>query len=186
MIGATFGSALFCMLLSLLFFSTPSLRRHPLFICNALILTLGICNAAINIYEEVGLASRLHSTPLLTSDSKFHTLLTPAVPISPHVIIAIGTLDAFDPIIVDCVLLLRLVAVYPPSRTPFRKVALVLGLPIAIKIGRVVNSAIFMAYYAKVVSTETGVGGAAILVTSGKPNVKVEWALQVLDNLYVR
>jgi hypothetical protein len=53
MIGATMGSALVCMLLALFFFSSPALRRKPVFILNALGLILGIGYAACQVYEEV-------------------------------------------------------------------------------------------------------------------------------------
>jgi hypothetical protein len=53
MIGATMGSALICMLLALFFFSTPALRRKPIFILNTIGLILGIGYAMAQVYQEV-------------------------------------------------------------------------------------------------------------------------------------
>jgi len=54
LIGATMGSVMVVMLLALLFFSTPSLRKTPIFLLNVVVILLGLCGAIINIYEEVG------------------------------------------------------------------------------------------------------------------------------------
>lgn len=57
MIGATMGSAHVTMLMALFFFSTPILRRKPVFSLNVLALLLGIAGAVTNIYEEVVVSS---------------------------------------------------------------------------------------------------------------------------------
>ncbi|KAI0061446.1 hypothetical protein BV25DRAFT_757945 [Artomyces pyxidatus] len=170
MIGATMGAALVTMLLALLFFSTPSMARKPVFILNVIAVLLGIANAIVNIYEEI------------------RTLKYPTTVLNPHVIIAMGSLNGLTPIFVDGILLLRLHAVFPPERTSRVKYAMVMAFPVLNKIGRLINAAIFLDNYQRnlyaLISPDTGAGGAAVLLTSRLPSVRIEWFLQVFDDLY--
>ncbi|KAJ7090822.1 hypothetical protein B0H15DRAFT_778903 [Mycena belliarum] len=166
MIGATMGSALVCMLMALFFFSTATMRRKPVFILNVLGLCLGVAAAITNVYEE------------------FRTLLYPNIPLNHHVIIAMGAFDGLTPTLIDAILLLRLYTVYPYACTPRLKFFFILGIPIATKIGRIINAAMFLNSYAHTIHANTGVGGAAVLITSRLPSIKIEWGLQVFDDIF--
>lgn len=167
MIGATMGAVTVAMLLALLFFSTANLRRKPVFILNVVALLLGITGAVINIYEEV------------------HTLKYPTIPLSPRVIIAIGTIDGIAPTLVDSILILRVYSVFPPRSTPRIQFIVLMGVPILISIARLINAIIYLTSYARTIHASTGAGGAAVLVTSPLPSVKIEWFLQVFDDLFL-
>ncbi|KAJ7204770.1 hypothetical protein GGX14DRAFT_698708 [Mycena pura] len=166
MIGATMGSALVAMLLALFFFSSASMRRKPVFILNVLGLCLGVAGAITNVYEE------------------FRTLLYPNIPLNPRVIIAMGAFDGVTPTVIDSILLLRLYVVYPYSRTPRLKFLFIMGIPVITKIARIINAAIFLSNYAHTIHASTGIGGAAVLITSRLPSVKIEWTLQVFDDVF--
>ena len=96
-----------------------------------------------------------------------------------------GAFDGLTPTLVDSILLLRLYAVYPYSRTLRLKFLIIMGVPVLVKFGRIANAAIYLNAYSKTIHASTGVGGAAILVTSSLPSVKIEWTLQVFDDVYV-
>ncbi|KIJ13775.1 hypothetical protein PAXINDRAFT_135634 [Paxillus involutus ATCC 200175] len=102
-------------------------------------------------------------------------------------ILTMGVLNGFTPILVDCILLLRLVAVFPRHRTPRYLWLAIMGVPILIKIGRMINFIFFVVYQTReinnLVKSRTSVGGASILLTV-LPNVKIEWIFQVFDDLF--
>lgn len=106
----------------------------------------------------------------------------PLVPISAAVIILIGTLNGITPLLVDSILLSKLYAVFPPSRTPRLKFIVIMGFPVAMKITRLINVIIYLRNFASIVHS-VGYGGSAALVVSPLPNVKVEWFLQMFDNM---
>lgn len=53
LIASTMSSVLLVMLVALLFFSTPSMRRKPIFILNVAAILLSIAGGVINVYEQV-------------------------------------------------------------------------------------------------------------------------------------
>ncbi|KAK7453541.1 hypothetical protein VKT23_011821 [Stygiomarasmius scandens] len=164
LIGATMGSVMVVMLLALLFFSTPSLRKTPIFLLNVIVILLGLCGAIINIYEEV------------------RSTLYPNVRENPTVIIAMGAVDGITPTLADSILLLRVWALFPLQTTPPLLMAFIFGVPVFLKIARFINATIYLAAYARDVQAWTAAQGGSILVTSSLPSVKIEWFLQVFDN----
>ncbi|KAI0316518.1 hypothetical protein OF83DRAFT_1172807 [Amylostereum chailletii] len=66
-----------------------------------------------------------------------------------------------------------------------------MGIPILLNIGRVVNSTIYLTNYARSVHElqkgGTGIVGGAgsILITSKLPSVKIEWFVQIFDDVYL-
>ncbi|KAF8844202.1 hypothetical protein BDN67DRAFT_810209 [Paxillus ammoniavirescens] len=169
MIGATMGAVLFAMLLALMFFSTPSMRCSPMFILNIVVVLLGLAGAVLNMYMEI------------------QTFTSPLVSLPTSMILTMSVLNGFTPILVDCILLLRLVAVFPRQRTPRYLWLAIMGVPILIKIARMVNFIFFVVYQTReinnLVKSRTSVGGASILLTV-LPNVKIEWIFQVFDDLF--
>lgn len=96
-----------------------------------------------------------------------------------------GTLDGITPTLVDSILILRVYSVFPPRSTPRIQFIFLMGVPILISIARLVNAIVYITSYARNIHASTGVEGAAVLVTSPLPSVKIEWFLQVFDDLLV-
>ncbi|KAI0052730.1 hypothetical protein FA95DRAFT_1259358 [Auriscalpium vulgare] len=170
MIGATMGAVLVSILLALLFFSTSSMARKPIFILNVLAVFLGIAGAILSIYEEI------------------RTLKYPSIPLSSHAIIAMGAVNGITPTLVDSILLLRMHAVFPLQKRRGVLYAVIMGIPVILKIGRLINAVIFMDNYARNIHTllaaQTGPAGGSILETSHLPSVKIEWSCQLFDDVY--
>ncbi|KIJ59705.1 hypothetical protein HYDPIDRAFT_118202 [Hydnomerulius pinastri MD-312] len=169
MIGATMGAVLFAMLLALVFFSTPSMRLKPIFILNVIAVWLGISGAILVVYMES------------------QTLKSPSMSLPPSLFITYAVVDSITPLLADCVLLLRLVAVYPRQRTPRYVWLTIIGVPVAVKIGRFINIVFYLVHQTQnidtVVTSRTGVGAASMVLTV-LPNVKIEWIIQVFDDLF--
>ncbi|KAH7886328.1 hypothetical protein F5I97DRAFT_1879460 [Phlebopus sp. FC_14] len=169
MIGSTMGAVLFAMLLALFFFSTPSLRVKPIFILNVIVILLGLVGATFNIYMEI------------------QTLGMPGMSLPYQTILTMSTINDITPLLVDCILLLRLAAVFPRHQTPPFIWLVIMGIPVLVKVGRAANFVFFLVYEIRdinnLVKSKNGVGSASILLTV-LPNVKIEWILQVFDDLF--
>ncbi|KAI0705616.1 hypothetical protein C8Q76DRAFT_630340 [Earliella scabrosa] len=143
------------------FFSTPELRRRPIFIVNALALVVGLVLGGQLIYTvAVGIIGN---------------------PISPGWSIAEASLQLLTPMLVQGILLLRVVAVYPPARLSWIRRILIYGPFAAIKTGRVINGGLFLADLCRAVNSNPLHAG---IVAWGLVEVKVEWFLQLADNTY--
>ncbi|KAI0061443.1 hypothetical protein BV25DRAFT_757465 [Artomyces pyxidatus] len=168
LIATSMGAVLFSMLLALLFFSTSSMARRPVFILNFVSVLLGIAGAVVSVYREI------------------RGLKFPDTPINPRVIIATGALNGVTPILVGGILLLRLHAVL--KQTSWAKYALIMAFPILCKIGRLTNVIIYLHAYSRntfsLVVSDTALGGAAVLFTTRLPAVRIEWFVQVFDDAY--
>ena len=96
--------------------------------------------------------------------------------------IAIGVLGAVQSIIIDSILLIRLISVYPPSFVGRRRFSLLITLPILLKIARVVNLCLFI----KVLADATKDPATANLrigqIWEHAPYLKIEWFSQLFDN----
>ena len=109
-------------------------------------------------------------------------MIDPLHPTPLSINIAIGVLGAFQSIIIDSILLFRLVAVYPPSFIGRRPFALLITLPVLLKIARIVNLGLFIK---ALVDATKDPATANILI--GKiwehaPYLKIEWFAQLFDN----
>lgn len=81
--------------------------------------------------------------------------------------------------LVDLILLLRLISVYPLSRIGPRRFALISGLPILLKVVRMTNVIIFLAV-ATDLAKECGMD--ALKAYFAMPYLKIEWVAQIVDN----
>lgn len=88
-------------------------------------------------------------------------------------------------ILVGIILVLRINAVYPRSTTSTVHRVWMLGIPIALKLARLAN--LFAFVHALV--TVTGTGAIALkeiaMISSGKPFLKIEWFMELFDNMCV-
>ncbi|PFH53348.1 hypothetical protein AMATHDRAFT_137971 [Amanita thiersii Skay4041] len=163
LIGAIWSAMLLPLLITLFFFSTKELRRKPIFILNVLALLFGEIMGVLNVVHE------------------YHAIVDPLNPLDPSNYVASGIIIIITPFLVQSILVLRLLAVYPLCRTPTR-LFISIFLPLALlKIARAINFAIFLKNYVIVVKA---VGDAFI---AGKyswntVNIKIEWILQLVDN----
>ncbi|KAF7346672.1 hypothetical protein MSAN_01804800 [Mycena sanguinolenta] len=166
MIGATMGSALVTMLLALFFFSTPALRCKPVFILNVMSLLLGIGYAMLQVYQE------------------FRSLLFPNISQNPNVFLLSAAWIVTLPVLVDGILLLRINAVYPRAQTPRFTYWFVMGVPILTMVARLLNSAVFLSRFIKTINTRAAAGQALEALAFRLPSIKIEWSLQLFDDIF--
>ncbi|KAH7886417.1 hypothetical protein F5I97DRAFT_1937263 [Phlebopus sp. FC_14] len=152
--GATMGSIHLAMLFALLFFSTPHMRRTPMFILNVVALLLGITNAIINIYIEI------------------RSFEYPTIPVDPNVIICMGALGGLTPLFRTPKIQWYLVLGVPILIKVGRLANDIIFL---VYLKRDIDS---------LISSLSGVGGASILLTATIPSIKVEWIFQVVDDVF--
>lgn len=109
----------------------------------------------------------------------------PTIPLNSRTSIAVGVFDGLIPTLIDCVLLLRLYAVYPYDGTPRVKFTVILGVAVLLKIGRIINAAFFLRNYARTIRATPSISSTAtILVTARLPSIKIEWSLQIVVEVY--
>jgi hypothetical protein len=148
----------------LLFFSNRETRRKPIFLGNLFAISLGIAFAGVVLTLMVSV------------------LLDPLAPPSAPLSLAFAALLAFNPLLVESVLLIRLWAVYPFRSTP-RTIFFAVFIPVTLlKIARVTNAIVYLVD----VSKRFRDGENALLLLQSTwttiPNYKIEWFLQVADN----
>ena len=99
-------------------------------------------------------------------------------------VIMIVAMNFLVPISVQGILLVRLIGVYPPKENTLKK-NLMIYIPVtAFKIARLVNAAYATRDLINHAPDSLGVIGAAKVVW-GTKFVKVEWFLQLFDDMYV-
>ncbi|KAJ6561517.1 hypothetical protein DFH09DRAFT_1316097 [Mycena vulgaris] len=164
MIGTVFSSLLIPMLVALLFFSTSDSRRLVIFHVNVLAIITGIFTGIINAYCEI------------------HNILSPLTPAAIALFDTYAFMSFFLPFLVEAILLLRLLAVYPYSTTPIRKFILIFTFPVIVKLVRIINLAVFMRQYVILTRTVASPLVAGDIFFQVGP--KIEWTSQLLDNAY--
>ncbi|KAF8479924.1 hypothetical protein JB92DRAFT_3149395 [Gautieria morchelliformis] len=165
MIGTVFSTVLVCMLIAMLLFSNPATHHELSFILNVVSLLLGICLGFMNGYLEI------------------HTMLSPLVPIVRATFMADSVINALGPILVEFILFTRLLVIIPYRMTPHAEFFGVMSFPVLVKIARIVNVSVYFKKLDTAARGPTPVqSGTALFATV--PNIKVEWILQLLDNMY--
>jgi len=169
LIGVIFATLLLPLLIALISLSTPSSRRHAVFGLNIFAIGLGL------------LAGILHSYVMI------HTILSPTDPLQPQTGIAFTMLMSFTPFVVECILVLRLIAVFPPKQHPWWKMCLILAIPVITKVVRLVLLALFAQCYVNNVCSVASISDeiADNDIRFAVLYVKTTWFLQLIDNTYV-
>ncbi|KZT58880.1 hypothetical protein CALCODRAFT_450940 [Calocera cornea HHB12733] len=169
LIGVIFSTLLLPLLIALVSLSTPASRRHAVFGLNVFAIGLGV------------LAGILHSYVMI------HTILSPSNPLQPQTGLAFTLLMSFTPFVVECILLLRLIAVFPPKKNPLWKTCLVLAIPVITKVVRLVLLALFAQCYTNNICSVASISAeiADNDVRFAVLYVKTTWFLQLIDNTYV-
>ncbi|KAF8141358.1 hypothetical protein EV363DRAFT_1391827 [Boletus edulis] len=165
MIGHTFLTLLLPLLIALFYFSTPQSRRRPIFVLNVIAIILAF------------------TAGVMIDAFAIHSILSPQSPWPPSMNIAIGIIGAFQSILVDLILLVRLTSVNPLSHLGPTRFAILTSLPILLKVARLVNLIIFMKVLADAARGPLGPENIAI-VWASTPYLKFEWTAQVVDNAY--
>lgn len=165
MIGHTFTVILIPLIFALFYFSTPLSRRRPIFILNVIAIILAF------------------TAGVMIDSLAIHSMLSPLNPWPPSINIAIGIIGAFQSILVDLILLLRLTLIYPYTIVGPKRFALVTALPVLLKIARLVNMFIFIKVLADAARGPTGSENIAV-VWATTPYLKIEWSAQLVDNAY--
>ncbi|KAF8638222.1 hypothetical protein AX17_002371 [Amanita inopinata Kibby_2008] len=163
-VACVWSAMLVPLLVALFLFSTKRMRRRPIFVANVLSISLGL-----------GLAAAIIA--LMMS-----VLQHPLDPPSKSLSLAFTSLLSLSPMLVESILLIRLLAVYPYERVPL-KVFLAIFIPIGLlKTARVINSITYLVYLSK--DLVPGVNTLLLLQErwTRYPNYKIEWFLQVVDN----
>ncbi|KAG0697274.1 hypothetical protein DFH29DRAFT_160381 [Suillus ampliporus] len=182
MIGHTFTVILIPLIIALFYFSTALSRRRPTFILNVVAIILAF-TAGIMI-DSLAVSTRwcLAYVRVLIQ-SQIHSMLSPLDPWPPTMNIAIGIIGAFQSILVDLILLIRLTLIYPYTVVGPKRFVLVTALPILLKLARLVNMIIFIKVLADAARGPTGSENIAV-VWATTPYLKIEWSAQLVDNAY--
>ena len=96
--------------------------------------------------------------------------------------IAIGVLGAVQSIIIDTILLVRLVSVYPPSYVGRRRFAAILAVPLLLKVARIVNLGLFIKALADATRDPATANILIARIWEYAPYLKIEWFAQLFDN----
>ncbi|RPD76870.1 hypothetical protein L226DRAFT_459885 [Lentinus tigrinus ALCF2SS1-7] len=157
-IETVFPTLLVPIAFGLFLFSTPELRKKPVFILNIFAIVLGLLLGSIAIYCQAGAASgKLAPTEFITVQTCLYFLI---------------------PICVQSILLVRIVAVYPPYTLSWTRKILIYGTLGAIMVARIIN--VSFSFHkineaARRLRDWEAVGHIAWVL----PNSRVEWFLQL-------
>lgn len=95
------------------------------------------------------------------------------------------TMSFLIPVCVQAILILRVIAVYPPRALNWARKVLIYGPFIALSIGRIVNMVLYLNNASQVIR-QSGANATAIsFYVLHRPNAKAEWILQSVNDLYV-
>ncbi|KAK0235302.1 hypothetical protein EDD85DRAFT_954849 [Armillaria nabsnona] len=164
-LGTAWSSAMVPLLFALFLFSSPKLRRTPIFILNVLSISMGLCLGIMNYYMEIT------------------QIMSPEITISSSILIAYTVIVTLLPLFTESILVFRVTAVYP-LRELSRLSAAIVYLPlICMKTARFVSIVVYWFTWFPHLSS----GGNPIVVSQKGwhlPFQKIEWILQMLDNGY--
>ena len=190
MIGTIWTGILLPLMVALFFFSSKDTRRKPIFILNVFSLSLGFLLSIFNAYAQVShLMCHSFCEPLANKDmDQIHSMLTPLHAWSSANLLGLGILTGYIPWLVEMILVVRLLAVYPYSTTPKRLWFFIFIPLLLLRIARFVNTTIYMVEYDALLRSPSSGDPLSMpkLALNSHPGPKIAWIMQVLDNSYVR
>lgn len=161
------ASAVFTIMVQLLFFSTPKSRKRPVFWMNIVACLLGIMVATVG-----GIIQLQQITPPFRGSPwqmyNFQQMLM-----------------VFSPLFIDSVLLMRILAFYPITRTPWHRIVAVLAFSVLCKMGRIVVESLGLVLFYRDEGKAGTVIEATVTEAFRSPYAIVDWTLQMTDNMYV-
>ena len=89
----------------------------------------------------------------------------------------------YTPIIVDCILILRLSAVYPASITPKISRITVLAVPLLCTVARIVCVTLFVREWA-ILGHQTSAAMAGGAIWPRNPRIIADWSIQLFESFY--
>ncbi|EKM52434.1 uncharacterized protein PHACADRAFT_100589 [Phanerochaete carnosa HHB-10118-sp] len=168
LVATIFASMLIPILIALFYFSTPTSRRQPAFILNVITILFGLGIAIWNNYLELA------------------GVLNPTKQVSLKSVDGFAVVFGLAPWLAELVLALRLLVVFPPSQTSWRKLAAVFAFPVAVKIVRLACVITYFHNWIRETDSAANPLQAAETVDyKHSPYTKVDWFLQIFDNLYL-
>ncbi|RPD72760.1 hypothetical protein L226DRAFT_572871 [Lentinus tigrinus ALCF2SS1-7] len=165
LIGTTLSSSLVPIFVALLFFSTRRTRRRPTFILNVLMILLGLTLGAVNGYNQA------------------RTLL--GLSIAPVFSVAYASLTILVPMLTDWVVVLRVMAIYPPHKLSHRCLSIIYGPMALVKLARMVIDAVFIVQWTRAVVRNAESPFRAGMEAWATPYPKLAWFFQLFDSTYV-
>ncbi|KAI0742305.1 hypothetical protein C8Q80DRAFT_1108373 [Daedaleopsis nitida] len=165
LVGTACASSLIPTAVALFFFSTADSRAQPVFVLNVSLILLGLALGALNIVVQTRIVQALSVHPGITTA---YALLTVAIPA-----------------LSDCVLLLRVAAVYPPRVIPLRRSVAIYVPTALIKAARILIDILFIVDWARAVSGyDRDSPFEASQEAWDTPLPKLAWFLQLVDSAY--
>ncbi|PBL02843.1 hypothetical protein ARMGADRAFT_981710 [Armillaria gallica] len=166
LIAHSFTVILVPLLIALLYLSTPRGRRKPIFILNVITISLAFTTGVLLDYRGI------------------RTILSPDNPPELAYNLVVGVFGSVQYILIDTILLLRLLAVYPLAYIGTRRYIGLITLPVLLKLARVINLFIFISVLVKATRNPATASLRVSQVWLQAPYLKIEWCMQLVDNMY--
>lgn len=94
-------------------------------------------------------------------------------------------MDGLLPVVLDCILLLRLATVFPYERTSHAKYAAIMSFPVVMKIARLAAVIVYLVGYAQKLRAAlkgNSAGVSSVTIMSSSSSQVAVWSLAVCDN----
>ncbi|KAF5341511.1 hypothetical protein D9758_012581 [Tetrapyrgos nigripes] len=157
--------------MALLYTSTSYSRRKPIFILCVIAVGFGTIPSILFLVLLV-------QTFIGTENATINL----AKDVKPYVL-SLSFFSFFSSLCVDCILLFRLVAVFPPSRLSPKQLGLIFGPLLAIKVGRIVAVVVCVVNYMKKARRLPSDDPTNLfLIVRDMAEPKAVWSLQLVDN----
>ncbi|KAK0243059.1 hypothetical protein EDD85DRAFT_762218 [Armillaria nabsnona] len=167
LIAHSFTVTLIPLLIALLYLSTPRGRRKPIFILNVITISLAFTTGVLLDYRGI------------------RTILSPDNPPELAYDLVVGVFGSVQYILIDTILLLRLLAVYPLAYIGTRRYIGLITLPVLLKLARVINLFIFIGVLVEATRNPATASLWVSQVWLQAPYLKIEWCMQLVDNILV-
>ena len=187
-VGTAFASFLVPASVVLFYFSPAAIWRSPLFVLNVLAIIMGLAEQSLYVYVIVSrcwFPSPGSLGVCVSHTRQINTMIKGRLGgAPPSLVITIVVMDFLVPICVEGILLVRVVAVYPPTGNSRRRNLAIYGPVVAFKIARLINVLFGLRDLVDNLRDSLDVISAAQFVWSTK-YVKIEWLLQLFDDVCV-
>ncbi|KAF5360021.1 hypothetical protein D9758_007565 [Tetrapyrgos nigripes] len=179
----------FSLFMALLYSSNAESRRTPLFWFSVLAVGFGTIPSVLfmKLLASTRMILRIVKTLTTERDTKQVTSFAKALEITAEFIkpylFALTFFSYFSSICVDSILLLRIMAVFPPSRMSRKQVATVFGPLLTLKVARITTVIVLVVHYIRH-SKNVALSDTTELYTNVTqlPEPKIAWSLQLIDN----
>ncbi|KAF8513144.1 hypothetical protein BU17DRAFT_53459 [Hysterangium stoloniferum] len=163
LISLPLSSILIPLFLLILYFSTSSSRRTWLFALNLIIVLLGIVGGILNTISIL--------------------ILHPRHSVSNRLFLACTGIMMYTPIVVDCILVLRLSAVYPQIITKRSVRMPILAIPIVCTAARAILVTLLIHDWYRLGNQSSAVAASKI-IWPRNPLIISDWSIQLFENFY--